>query len=160
MKCPDCQKDFPADLLDELEVGGDAPVRRVLVCPLCALALVNRVARLPPGTPFRGPLARALHRRAVDHLKATGQIPGAGAGPGRKRIEDMTEPELARLMKDMAKAVEKAAADLGVEKPHFALVVFNDPKVGQYVANCERASIIEALRETAARLERKEDVPR
>lgn len=77
-----------------------------------------------------------------------------------KRLEDMTEPELARLMTSMAKAVEKVAEVLGVEKPHFALVVFNDPRVGQYVANCERRPMIAALRETADRLEAREDVPR
>ena len=77
-----------------------------------------------------------------------------------KRLEDMNEVELRQLMTRMAQGVELAAKKLGVEKPHFALVVFNDPKVGQYISNCERASMIQALRETANRLENREDVPR
>lgn len=77
-----------------------------------------------------------------------------------KRLEHMTEPELKELMQNMGAAIEFTAHHLGVEKPRFVLVLFNDPKVAQYVANCERAGIIEAMRETAGRLERREDVPR
>ena len=77
-----------------------------------------------------------------------------------KRLEDMTEPELKRLMTTVAKAIEHTAANLGVEKPLFALVMFNDPKVAQYIGNCRREEIILSMRETADRLERKEDVTR
>jgi hypothetical protein len=42
----------------------------------------------------------------------------------------------------------------------FVLVLFNDPKVAQYVSNCTRESMIEAMRETADRLERNLDVKR
>lgn len=77
-----------------------------------------------------------------------------------KKLEYMNEQELRDLMNAMGRAIEGTAARLGVEKPMFALVLFNDPKVGQYVGNCERASMIEALRETADRLARRQDVPR
>lgn len=77
-----------------------------------------------------------------------------------KKLEDMTEPELKRLMNAMAGAVERAARSLNVEYPHFALVVFNDPRIAQYISNCTRDTMIEAMRETADRLERRQDVPR
>lgn len=77
-----------------------------------------------------------------------------------KRLEDMTEPELANLMTTVARAIVNTAANLGVEKPLFALVMFNDPKIAQYIGNCRREDIILSMRETADRLERKEDVTR
>jgi len=78
-----------------------------------------------------------------------------------KKLETMTEPELRDLMNRCAQAVQITAVEFcGVEKPEFVLVLFNDPKVAQYVANCTRESMIEAMRETADRLERGEDVPR
>ena len=77
-----------------------------------------------------------------------------------KRLEDMTEPELRELCNTAGYAVEQACAVLGVEKPLFTLLLFNDPALAQYVSNCERQSMIEALRETADRLGRREDVTR
>lgn len=70
------------------------------------------------------------------------------------QLENMTEVELKLLMDATCRAIEATFARLKVEKPRFALVVFNDPKIGQYASNCTRASMIEALRETAERLER------
>ena len=77
-----------------------------------------------------------------------------------KKLEDMTEPELGELLATMARGIEFIAGHCGVEKPLFALVLFNDPKIGQYVGNCRREDIVLALRETADRLERHEDVAR
>lgn len=77
-----------------------------------------------------------------------------------KRLEDMTEPELRELCSFCAEAIEQTAEFLKVEKPLFALVLFNDPKVAQYIGNCERSAIIEAMRVTADRLEQREDVTR
>lgn len=77
-----------------------------------------------------------------------------------RRLQDMTEPELRDLLNTMARRITTCAAGLGVEKPHFALILFNDPAVGQYVCNCERADVIKALRETADRLERRETLER
>lgn len=77
-----------------------------------------------------------------------------------KKLEYMTEPELAALMTHVAKSVEKAAAEMGCAKPLFALVMFNDPEIAQYIGNCQRSDIIKAMRETADRLELKQDLPR
>jgi len=78
-----------------------------------------------------------------------------------KRLEDMTEPELRDLMNTMGRAIECVAVDeFGVEKPLFALLLFNDPKVAQWMSNCQRGDVIAAMRETADRLERNQDVTR
>lgn len=76
------------------------------------------------------------------------------------RLEDMNEAELASLMRSLAGGVEYLCSKLGVEKPLFALILFNDPAIGQYIGNCERSDMIKALRETADRLEKREDVTR
>jgi hypothetical protein len=76
-------------------------------------------------------------------------------------LDEMTEPELRNLMNAMARAVENTGRNFGVTpKPYFTLLVWNDPKIAQYVSNCERHSMIAAIRETADRLEQKEDVTR
>lgn len=77
-----------------------------------------------------------------------------------KRLETMTEPELKTFCDHLAGGIEFMAKELGVEKPLFALVLFNDPKVGQYVGNCNRSDMILALRETADRLEANQIVER
>jgi hypothetical protein len=77
-----------------------------------------------------------------------------------KHLEDMTEPELRTTMNAMARGVVRMSEVLKVDKPLFVLVLFNDPKVAQYVSNCTRESMIAAMRETADRLERNQDVPR
>lgn len=75
-------------------------------------------------------------------------------------IENMSEPELAELMNLLARQVGQTCKARHVEPPKFALLLFNDPAVAQYVANCDRSDIIEAMRECADRLEQKQDVPR
>jgi len=77
-----------------------------------------------------------------------------------KRLEDMTEPELAEAMRTMAIGVEAAAEQVEIEQPLFVLLVFNDPKFGNYISNCQKEDVIQALREAADRLERCEDVQR
>jgi hypothetical protein len=77
-----------------------------------------------------------------------------------KRLEDMTEPELSKLLRAFADAVKSTGVRLLGEKPQFVLLLFNDPKIAQYVASIEREGAIEALRETADRLERRESVER
>jgi hypothetical protein len=74
MKCPDCNNDFPPELLSDMTVGYEGGVRYEKKCPPCALRLINETAGLPPGTPFRGPKAAAMYDAAVRHLKATGQL--------------------------------------------------------------------------------------
>ncbi len=79
-----------------------------------------------------------------------------------KRLEDMTEGELSEVMIRAARAVEVAlppgSGPSG--RSMFVLLVFDDPAVGQYISSCQRSDMIKAMRETANRLERKEDVPR
>ena len=77
-----------------------------------------------------------------------------------KKLEDMTEPELKELMATMARGIEFIASHCEVEKPLFALLLFNDPKVAQYVGNCRREDMILAFREAADRLEQRQDVTR
>lgn len=77
-----------------------------------------------------------------------------------KKFENMTEPELRKLMAALAGQVEWTALVHEVEKPLFVLLVFNDPTVTRCVSNCERAAAAAALRESADRLERRQDVPR
>lgn len=81
-----------------------------------------------------------------------------------KRLEDMTEAELAALLSDCARAVmdvlRAGVVTADGSRHQFALVVFDDPRVAQYVSSCTRGSMIEAMRETADRLERNQDVPR
>lgn len=74
MKCPDCQRDFP----DELIIQGtfNDPVRghrTESACPICQLRKRNEMHGLPADTPFNGPMAADLHRRAIAHLTFSGQ---------------------------------------------------------------------------------------
>lgn len=77
-----------------------------------------------------------------------------------RELGELTDAELKQLMIDMARAVESAVHSRNVVKPHFALLVFNHPTEAQYIGNCERASMIQAMKEAAARLERNEDTRR
>ena len=77
-----------------------------------------------------------------------------------KRLEDLEEAELAVLMETAARGLELIFSKLGVEKPMFALIVFNDPKIGQYISNCRREEMTAALREVAERIEKRKDVTR
>jgi NACalpha-BTF3-like transcription factor len=77
-----------------------------------------------------------------------------------KRLQDMTEPQLQHLMKDLATSLLDTSSIHGIERPLFVLLLFNDPRVSQYVSNAQRADVIKALREAADRLERREDVQR
>ena len=79
-------------------------------------------------------------------------------------LRDMTEPELRGYFRDLASLVESVLPP-GPSKQGrclFALIVADstEPGVGQYVSNVERADMIRLLRETADRLEGREDIPR
>ena len=71
-------------------------------------------------------------------------------------FENMTEPELKVLFKRVAQAIEYELP----KKTLFVLLAFNEPGVGQYVSNARREDIVKALRETADRLENKEEIGR
>ena len=77
-----------------------------------------------------------------------------------KLLKDMDEVEIRELMTACGNQLKAVFAVLEVESPKFLLVVFNDPEIAQYISNCERSSMIAAMRETAERLEKKQDVTR
>ncbi len=77
-----------------------------------------------------------------------------------RQLEHFTEPELKSFMDSACRAVEDIGFCHGVGRTQFLLLVFNDPKLCQYAANCTRATMIEAMKEAVARLESKEDVAR
>lgn len=73
----------------------------------------------------------------------------------------MTEPELRKLFSSLAKMIVDSLP------PNTAFVLLAAPdsdrhphSLAQYIANCERSTCIQFMRETADRLERKEDVRR
>ena len=76
------------------------------------------------------------------------------------RLEHMTEPELRDLLNLLSRQIEGTCRHRNVEKSMFVLLLFNDPALAQYACNCERADVIKAMRETADRLEARQDVPR
>jgi hypothetical protein len=81
-----------------------------------------------------------------------------------KLIRDMTEPELRDYFRGLAKNIEAQLppGPSAKGKCLFALVVADtvEPGVGQYVSNVQRADMIRMLRETADRLENREDISR
>lgn len=79
-----------------------------------------------------------------------------------KSMRDMTEPELADYFNHLAAMVESVLPAGSSHSGHalFVLLVFDDPKITQYVSNCDRANIVQALRECADRLEYKEIIQR
>jgi hypothetical protein len=75
-----------------------------------------------------------------------------------KPLEDMTQPELRHLTTQILDAVKaRLPADTG-----FCVLFWpvGTHGVAQYGSNANRADMIACLRETADRLERREDVPR
>ena len=78
-----------------------------------------------------------------------------------KRLIDMTEPEIADYMRALAACTEKVmpAADNHRGRALFVLLVFDDPGLAQYVSNCDRSTMVQALRECADRLESRQDLP-
>ncbi len=81
-----------------------------------------------------------------------------------KKLCDMTEPELKDYFNRLASAIEdKLPPGEGRRgRCMFALLVWDTqgPGIAQYVSNCQRPDMIKALRETADRLEGREDIPR
>lgn len=75
-----------------------------------------------------------------------------------KTLDDMTEPELAKLTDEVLNGV-KAKLPAGT---CFTVLFwpFGQPGIGQYGSNAERSDMIKGLREVADRLERRQDFPR
>jgi len=68
----------------------------------------------------------------------------------------MTEPELREVMIAAIKAA-KSALPNGTQ---IILLAMDESNIAQYIATVERSSVVQFLRETADRLERREDVSR
>lgn len=71
-------------------------------------------------------------------------------------LSDMTEPELRDVMIAAIKAA-KLALPNGTQ---IILLAMDESNIAQYIATVERSSVVQFLRETADRLERREDVSR
>ena len=71
-------------------------------------------------------------------------------------LSDMTEPELREVMIAAAKAA-RSALPAGTQ---IILLAMDESNIAQYIATVERSSVVQFLRETADRLERREDVSR
>lgn len=76
----------------------------------------------------------------------------------KKKSEKYTED----VMQGLAAAVNEVLKNETGRKMGFVLLVFDPatPKLGNYVSNCSRADMITCMRETADRLEKREDIPR
>lgn len=81
-----------------------------------------------------------------------------------KEIRDMTEPELRDFFRALAREVENRLppGPSSNGKCLFALIVADstEPGIGQYVSNVQRPDMIRLLRETADRIEQRQDIPR
>jgi hypothetical protein len=75
-----------------------------------------------------------------------------------KELKNMTEPELRDLFTALARTIEARLppGPSSKGKALFMLVVFDEPKLCQYVSNANRQDCIKAMRETAERFEHKE----
>ena len=71
-------------------------------------------------------------------------------------LSDMTEPELREVMIAAIKAA-KSALPNGTQ---IILLAMDESNIAQYIATVERSSVVQFLRETSDRLERREDVSR
>lgn len=75
-----------------------------------------------------------------------------------KSVEDQKKMEV--LLRSLAEKID-AALHEQFGKIGFALLVFefHKPGIGNYISNVKRADMVKALRETANRLEKKQDIP-
>jgi hypothetical protein len=74
----------------------------------------------------------------------------------------MDEPTLRQYFSMLAAATESIlpAGPSAQGRALFVLLVFDDPGLAQYVSNCGRSTMVQALRECADRLESREDIAR
>ena len=71
-------------------------------------------------------------------------------------LSDMTEPELREVMI----AAIKAARSTLPSGTQIIMLAMDESNIAQYIATVERSSVVQFLRETADRLELREDVSR
>lgn len=77
-----------------------------------------------------------------------------------RKLQNLNEVELRTVCHELARTIESYFTGVSLEKPMFVTLLFNDPKIAQYVCNCRRQDVIKAMRECATRLERNEDIKR
>jgi len=71
-----------------------------------------------------------------------------------EQLSNMTEPELKRLLTDIANYIKSSTDSL------FMVVFFDEPGVAQYVSNAKREDCIRAMEEAALRFKNKEIIER
>lgn len=71
-----------------------------------------------------------------------------------EQLSNMTEPELKRLLTDIANYIKASTDSL------FMVVLFDDPGVAQYISNAKREDCIKAMEETAQRFRNNETIGR
>jgi hypothetical protein len=71
-------------------------------------------------------------------------------------LSDMTEPELREVMIAAIRSA-RSALPAGTQ---IIMLAMDESNIAQYIATVERSSVVQVLRETADRLERREDVTR
>jgi C4-type Zn-finger protein len=64
-RCPVCKRKFSIHLLSPLVTNEG----RQLMCPICALKIINTIHGLPLDTPFRGEMAQEMYEEALEELK-------------------------------------------------------------------------------------------
>ena len=71
------------------------------------------------------------------------------------------QKQIEEMMQGLAAGVKGVLNDLLGGNMGFAIIVFefNKPGISNYVSNGQRADMIQALRETADRLEKRQDIP-
>lgn len=143
----------------------DSFARRVQQNPSIAVELLRAVKSLLSDYPDGELLMIALDelRRIIDRAeyRPTKRDVDAAAIEASRKLADMTEPELRLLLNQTAWRV-KDSLPAGAM---FVVLVFeqftlDDGGVTQYVGNCDRSTMAKALRETADRFDRREDIPR
>lgn len=76
-----------------------------------------------------------------------------------KHIDSMTEPQMREYLSMLGAATESIMPG-GPSKNGralFAILVFSEPGMAHHTSNCDRGTMLQALREAADRLERLED---
>jgi hypothetical protein len=79
-----------------------------------------------------------------------------------KKIEDMTEPELRDYLYTLGNSLEEILPPGPSKKGKllFTVLLFDESCIAQYLSNANRQDMIKVLRETADRLDAKEDITR
>ena len=65
MKCAECDRDFPSEMLVPMFVDGGYTKP---ICALCALIIRNQAHGIPLDTPFHGEVAHYMWEKARDHV--------------------------------------------------------------------------------------------